>query len=113
MLGGLGNFADLIKQASQMKENMASWQEELAKKTFEAEAGAGMVRATVNGKSELVDIRIEPQATEDVERLEDLIKGAISAAARKAQDAAKAELVKLTGGMNIPWLQEMLGGGTS
>ena len=111
MLGGLGNFANLIKQATQMKENMASWQEELARRTYEAEAGGGMVRAIVNGKGELADIKIENQATEDVEQLEELIKGAVSAASRKAHDAAKDELAKLTGGMNLPGLQDMLGGG--
>ena len=44
MLGGLGNFANLIKQAGQMKENMAKMQEELAKQTHQAEAGAGLVK---------------------------------------------------------------------
>lgn len=111
MMGGLGNFANLIKQASQMKENMASWQEELAKRTFEADAGAGMVRAIVNGKGELVDIRIEPQAAEDVEQLEELIKGAVGVATRKAHEAARAELAKMTGGIDIPGLQDMIGGG--
>ena len=111
MLGGLGNFANLIKQATQMKENMANWQDELARRTFEADAGGGMVKAIVNGRGELTDIKIEAQATQDVERLEELIKGAVSAAAHKAHDAAKGELAKMTGGMNIPGLQDLLGGG--
>ena len=110
-LGGLGNLANLMKQAGQMKEHMANWQEKQAKLTFEAEAGAGMVKAVVNGRGELVDIRIEPDAAKDVERLEDLIKGAISAAASKAQSAARAELSQLTGGLNLSGLEEMLGGG--
>ncbi len=111
MLGGLGNFADFVKQAGQMKENMAHWQEELARKTFEGDAGAGMVRAVVNGKCELVNIKIEPRAVEDIEILEDLVKSAFGAATRKAQEAARADLGKLTGGMNIPGLEQMLGGG--
>ncbi|MCH8968741.1 MAG: YbaB/EbfC family nucleoid-associated protein [Planctomycetes bacterium] len=111
MLGGLGDLANLVKQAGQMKENMANWQEELARKTFEGDAGAGMVRAVVNGKCELVNIKIEPRAVEDVEMLEDLVKSAVGAATRKAQEAARADLGKLTGGMNIPGLEQMLGGG--
>ena len=82
MLGGVGNLAKLLKQAGQMKENMAKLQEELARKTFDAEAGAGMVKAVVNGKCELVDIRIESAATADVERLEEMVKGAVGAAMR-------------------------------
>lgn len=110
MFGGLGNLATLLKQAGQMRENMARMQEELAGRTFEGEAGAGMVRAVVNGRSELVDIKIEPAAVADVELLEELIKGAITSAAQRAQEGAKAELAKLTGGLNIPGLEDMLGG---
>lgn len=111
MFGSLGNFTNLLKQAGQMRENMTRLQEELAGRTFEGDAGAGMVRAVVNGRSELVDIKIEPAALGDVERLEELIKGAISTASRRAQEGVKSELAKLTGGLNIPGLEEMLGGG--
>ena len=111
MFGGLGNLATLLKQAGQMRENMARMQEELAGRTFEGEAGAGMVRAVVNGRNELVDIKIEPSAAADLERLEEMIKGAVCNAARRAQEGVKAELAKLTGGLNIPGLEDMLGGG--
>ena len=113
MFGGIGNLANVLKQAGQMKENMAKMQEELAKMTYAADAGAGLVRVTVNGRSELVDIKIEPKAVEDVELLEDLIKGAVSAASRKAQEGMKEELAKLTGGLSIPGLEDMLGGGST
>jgi hypothetical protein len=111
MLGGLGNLANLLKQAGQMKENLAKLQDELAARTFEAEAGAGLVKAVVNGRGELVDLKIEPRAVEDVELLEDLIKGAVGAASRKAREGAKEELAKLTGGINLPGFEDMLGGG--
>ena len=111
MFGELGNLAMLIKQAGQMRANMARMQEQLAGKTFEAEAGAGMVRVVVNGRSELVDIKIEPAATVDLERLEEMIKGAVSTAARRAQEGVKIELAKLTGGLNIPGLEDVLGSG--
>ncbi len=111
MFGALGNLAGLMKQAKSMQENMQKMQESLAEQRYEAEAGAGLVRAVVNGRSELVDVKIDPQATADVELLEDMIKAAIGAASRRAQDGAKAELAKLTGGLNIPGLTELLGGG--
>ncbi len=110
MLGGLGNLANLIKQAGQMKEHLARMQEQLAAQRFEGQAGAGMVRAVVNGRSELLDIKIEPQAVEDLELLEELVKGAVIAASRQAQEGVKAEMAKLTGGMNLPGLEDMFGG---
>lgn len=111
MFGALGNLAGLMKQAKSMQENMQKMQESLAQQRYEAEAGAGLVRAVVNGKSELIDIKIDPQALTDAELLEDMIKAAIGAASRKAQDGAKAELARLTGGLDLPGLSDLLGAG--
>lgn len=111
MFGALGNLAGLMKQAKSMQENMQKMQEALGEQRYEAEAGAGMVRVVVNGKSELVDIKIDPKAVSDTELLEDMIKAAVGAASRKAQDGMKAEMAKLTGGLNLPGLNELLGGG--
>ena len=72
MFGGLGDLAGLMKQAKSMQENMKKVQETLAQQRFEAEAGAGMVRTVVNGKGDLVDIKIDSKATEDIELLEDM-----------------------------------------
>lgn len=112
MFGNLGNIAGMMKQAKALQENMQKMQEELVQKRFEAEAGAGMVKATVNGRGELVQIKIDPSAAGDVELLEDLVVAAVGAASKKAQDAAKEEMAQLTGGMNIPGLSDMLGQGT-
>jgi hypothetical protein len=111
MLGGLGNLAGLMKQAKSMQENMHKMQETLTQQRYEGDAGAGMVKVVVNGKCEMVDIHIDPKAAEDVELLEDLIKAAVAAATQKAHEGAKEEMSKLTGGLNIPGLNEMLGGG--
>ncbi|MFQ5463899.1 MAG: YbaB/EbfC family nucleoid-associated protein [Phycisphaerae bacterium] len=113
MFGQLGNLAGLMKSAKDIQANMAKMQAELAVRRFEAEAGGGAVRATVDGKGVLVDIRIEPTAAQDVELLEDLIKSAVCVASTKAHDAMKAEMAQLTGGLNIPGLDEMLGGGSA
>ncbi len=111
MLGGLGNLAGLLKSAKEMQANMAKMQAELATRRFEGDAGGGVVRATVDGKGTLVDIKIDPAAVEDVELLEDLVKGAVGAATAKSQEAIKAEMAAMTGGVNIPGLTDMLGGG--
>jgi nucleoid-associated protein EbfC len=111
MFGNLGNLANVMKQAKSMQENMQKMQEEMTRKRYDAEAGAGMVKATVNGKGELVDIKIDPQAADDVELLEDTIKAAVSAATQKAHSAAKEEFSQLTGGLNIPGLSDLMGQG--
>src|SRR5262249_50831390 len=104
MFGGLMNLPGLLKQAKSMQENMQKMQEELAQQRHESEAGAGMVRAIVDGKGELVQVKIDPQAASDVEMLETLVVSAVSAASRKAQEAMKAEMAKMTGGFNLPGL---------
>ncbi len=110
MLGGLGNLGGLFKQAKEIQSRMKQMQEVLASKRYEGDAGGGAVVATVDGKGTLVDIRIQPDAVSDVELLEDMIKGAVSVATSKAHNAAKEQMAQLTGGLNIPGLNEMLGG---
>jgi DNA-binding YbaB/EbfC family protein len=109
LFGNLGNLTGMLKGARELQERMGALQAELAARRFTAEAGAGAVRATVDGQTNLVDIKIDPAAVSDLELLEDLVKGAVGAASNKAREAVRAELSKLTGGLNIPGLPEMLG----
>ncbi len=103
MRGGMGN---LMKQAQQMQQKMMKLQEEIAQKTLDASVGGGMVTVTVNGKSEVLRIKIEPQVVDpnDVEMLEDLIVAGVNEALRKAQEMMAEEMSKLTGGLKIPGL---------
>jgi hypothetical protein len=110
MLGNLGNLAGLMKSAKDLQEQIAKMQQELTSRRYEGAAGGGMVRAVVDGKGTLVDIKIDPQALGDVELLEDLVKAAVGAAAAKSQEAMKSEFAALTGGLNVPGLTQMLGG---
>ena len=111
MFGSLGDLAGLMKQAKQMQSKMKEMQETLANARFEADSGAGAVTATVSGKLELVGLKISPSAvTEDVELLEDLVKSAVAAAQRKANEGVKAQMQQITGGMNLPGLEGMMGG---
>ncbi len=111
MFGGLGNLTGLLKSAKEMQANMAKMQAELAERRYDGDAGGGMVTATVDGKGTLVDIKIEASAAEDVELLEDFVKSAVGVATGKSQEALKSEISAMTGGMNIPGLTDMLGGG--
>jgi DNA-binding YbaB/EbfC family protein len=85
---------------------MMKLQEEIAQKTLDASVGGGMVTVTVNGKSEVLRIKIEPQVVDpnDVEMLEDLIVAGVNEALRKAQEMMAEEMSKLTGGLKIPGL---------
>lgn len=96
----------MMKQVQQMQAKMEKMQEEMADKTVEATAGGGVIKVVANGKMEVVDINIEPDAVdpEDVEMLEDLVLAAVNEAVRKAQEMNNKEMSKLTGGLNIPGL---------
>jgi DNA-binding YbaB/EbfC family protein len=89
-----------------MQQKMMKLQEEVAQRTLDASVGGGMVTVTVNGKSEVLRIKIEPQVVdpEDVEMLEDLIVAGVNEALRKAQEMMAEEMSKLTGGLKIPGL---------
>jgi nucleoid-associated protein EbfC len=93
-----------MKQAKKMQEKMASIQAELEGKTVEATAGGGMVTVVVNGKFELLSLKVDKEVVnpEDVDMLQDLIMAAVNEGIRKAQEMATAEMSKITGGFNIP-----------
>ena len=93
-----------LQQVKALQEKMAKIQAELAEKTVEASAGGGMVIVTVNGRQEVLSIRIDPQVVDpqDVEMLQDLIVAALNDGLRKAQELAAGEMGKLAGGLNIP-----------
>jgi len=112
MFGALGDIAGLLKQARQMQEKMKSLQEELARRTFEADAGAGAVTVRVNGRNEVLSVKLQASAVspQDTESLEELIKSATNAAQRKAQEAIQAEMSQLSAGLNLPGLANLLGG---
>jgi len=97
----LGN---LMKQAQMMQEKMAKVQEEAALKTVEASAGGGMVSVTVNGKMEVLSIKIEKDVVnpDDIDMLQDLVTAAVNEALKKAQDMMAEEMGSITGGLGLP-----------
>jgi nucleoid-associated protein EbfC len=97
------DLGGLFRQAQELQEKLASAQQELASRTVEASAGGGMVTAVVNGKFELVHIRIEPALLEkpDAEMLQDLVVAAVNEAIRAARRLVEEEMGKLTGGLGI------------
>jgi nucleoid-associated protein EbfC len=98
------NLGNIMKQAKKMQEKIGQLQQELEKRTIEAQAGGGMVRVVVNGKFEIVSLKIEKEVVnpEDVEMLQDLIAAAVNEGIRQAQEMTSQEMAKITGGLNIP-----------
>lgn len=102
MPGGM-NQAAMIKQAQKMQQEMLRMQEEMETKTFDATAGGGMVKATVNGKHEVVALEINPEAVDpdDVEMLQDMVIAAVNEAMRTADTESANNMSRLTGGLNL------------
>ena len=103
---GLGNMGKMMKQAQEMQAKMLRAQEELGTKEVEATAGGGAVRVRMNGKQDVLSVKISPEVVDpqEVEMLEDLMVAAYREAKKKAEDMAREELSKVTGGLDIPGL---------
>lgn len=104
-MGG-ANMGNMMKQMQKMQKKMEDTQAEIEKREIEATAGGGAITAVVNGKRELLSIKIDESVVdpEDVEMLEDLVLASVNEALRKAEEMMSSEMGKLTGGMNIPGL---------
>ena len=102
MPGGM-NQAAMIKQAQKMQQDMIRMQEEMENKTYTAAAGGGMVKATVNGKHQLMALEIKEEAVDpdDVEMLQDMVIAAVNEAIREADTDSANNMARLTGGMNL------------
>ena len=102
MPGGMNQMA-MMKQAQKMQQELLRMQEEQENKTYSATAGGGMVTAAVNGKHEVVDLQINPEAVDpdDVEMLQDMIIAAVNEAMRAADADAASNMSRLTGGLNL------------
>ncbi|MFW5790436.1 MAG: YbaB/EbfC family nucleoid-associated protein [Halanaerobiaceae bacterium] len=98
------NMKKMMQQAQQMQAKMEKMQEELEDRTVEATSGGGVVKVVVNGKFQVLDLEIDPDAVDpdDVEMLEDLVLAAINEGMRNVQDMINDEMGDLTGGMNLP-----------
>ena len=102
MPGGM-NQAAMMKQAQKMQQDLLRMQEEMENKTYTATSGGGMVSASVNGKHELLELTINPEAVDpdDVEMLQDMVIAAVNEAMRTADAEAANNMSRLTGGLNL------------
>lgn len=106
-MGGVGGGINMnmIKQAQKMQQDMQRMQAELEQKEYTAQAGGGVVSATVTGRHELKSVIIDPEAVDpdDVEMLQDLVVAAVNEAMRAASSDAASAMGQLTGGLNLPF----------
>ena len=101
----MSKMQDMLAQAGAMQEQM---EQKLAATVVEAQSGGGLVTVRMNGRKEVLRLRIEPTAmgasASDLELLEDLITAAVNEAGRKADDAMKDGMAGLMGGFDLPGL---------
>jgi DNA-binding YbaB/EbfC family protein len=110
--GSGGNFkgmnnqqAEQIRQLQAMQAQMDAVQADLEQKEVETTAGGGAVAVKVNGKKEVLSVKIDPEVMDkdDPEMLQDLIVVAVNEALRQMEEISQAEMEKVTGGLNLPF----------
>ncbi len=103
--GDLGKMQEMMQQAQQMQEQMEA---RLEATVVEATSGGGVVTVRMNGRKEVLRLKIQPTAVgsvgSDLELLEDLITAAINEAGRRADDAIKSSMAGMMGGLDLPGL---------
>lgn len=103
---GAPSGGNMMKQIQQMQEDMSRVQEEIEASEFSASSGGGAVEVTVNGRHEVLDIKIKPEVVdpEDVEMLSDFLIVAVNESIRKASEAMEKGIEQAKGGLSIPGL---------
>ena len=99
------NPFDLLKNAQKIQEQMSGFQEKLESISATGAAGGGLVEIDINGKLEVIDVRISPITMEgggDLGMLQDLVMAAFTDGMTKVKEAINREAAAMTGGLNIP-----------
>ena len=103
-------FGEMVKQAQKLQKQMLEMQEEVAKRTAEGTSGGGMVKVTINGRQEVISVKIDPEVVdpEDIELLEDLVVAAVNNAIENSKSMVEQEMGKILpgnlAGLNLPGL---------
>ena len=98
-----GNMQQLMRQAQKMQQQMLQLQEDLDAREYEASAGGGMVNVKINGKRELLELTIKPEAVDpdDVEMLQDMVMAAVNEALRTGEETREKEMAKVGGASGL------------
>lgn len=93
------NPQKMMQQAQEMQNKL---REEIAKIQVEASTGGGMVSVKMDGQKQILSVNIEPDAVEDVEMLQDMIRGAVNEAGKRVDDESQGKMRGMLGGMGLP-----------
>ena len=94
---------NLMQQAQAMQEKMKKMQDEIAHAEVTGEAGAGMVKVTMNGRHDVRRVELDPALmSEDKDMLEDLLAAAVNDAVRRVEAQQQEKMKSLTAGMPLP-----------
>ena len=106
--GGPQNMDAMMRQVQKMQADMEALQADLDTREYEIKAGGGVVTVKINGKKEILSVKIVPEVIDpdDAETLEDLVVAAVNEAIKRVEDTNSAEMSKITGsmGMGMPGL---------
>ena len=97
---------DMMRKVQKMQEDVANAQKEVEESVFEAKSGGGMVTVQMNGKKEMLSVKLEKEVVDpdDIEMLEDMLIAALNESIKKANDAMEQGIEKAKGGLSIPGL---------
>lgn len=102
-LGNLGNLTNAIKQAMNVKERIEELKARMADERIEGAAGGGMVKVVMSGRTEVLEIKIDPEVIDrnEPEVLETLVRAAVNDAVNKTQELIKAKMKEIAGGVDL------------
>lgn len=110
MFKSLGNIANMVKQAQEMKSRMGEMEAKLVEVRVKGAAGGGMVGVEANGQQKILAVRIDEKLlnVDDREMLEDLVAAATNDALNLAKQAAAEQMAEITGGIDLPGMEQMM-----
>jgi DNA-binding YbaB/EbfC family protein len=105
------NPFDILKNAQKIQEQVSALQEKLGEISETGASGGGMVEVEVNGKMEVLSVRISPEALDpgDIQMLQDLTAAAVNTALEKIKERVKNEMGALAGGAGFPAIPGLFG----
>lgn len=94
------NMGDMSKMLESLQEGAKKLDEEVANKEYSVKTGGGMVKITMNGKGEVIDLDIDDSLLDDKESLQILVMSAINDVNKMVEDGKKQSAMGMLGGMN-------------
>jgi len=92
----------MLKQVQQMQDRMHKVQAELDTETVEASVGGGAVRVVATGSQKVVSVTIDPEATSDIDMLQDLVVTAVNEAMERSKKLAASKMQSVASGLGLP-----------